>query len=400
MPRLTHTVRRVAAGTIIRDETVVEGSIIVTDEKHIPASETLPEDAAQTTPDPATESDLTASAPATPEGEAAAPEASAEPAEPPVSGEHGGSGESADPDVTFASVSDAFAAVTDGPDGVDEAAPPQYGVGPFSLREVALGGVWLVAFVASFFPIYGEIVGGRSVWNGGIDWVLTIGAPTAAVFLLLLRRLSPQGIRRVGSLGIDQFASVAFTVSMIIWLGTLWSSFVSLAGQRIFLATWVVWVEFILMLAGVLLTVFAPLFPTIGDDFRHRSEVPAHRFARPARPVVARPVAPRPVATAPVSGPVANGEPAAAAGPSSATAATVAETTTVVETVVEPAASQAFWALAPVERDVVDDAGRPIFTIGPTAWALVIEDRGDRFVVRHDDGRVGYLTDVSGVTRG
>ena len=65
-----------------------------------------------------------------------------------------------------------------------------------------------------------------------------------------------------------------------------------------------------------------------------------------------------------------------------------------------PAASQAFWALAPVERDVVDESGATIFTIGPTAWALVIEDRGDSFVVRHEDGRIGYLNDVSGVTRG
>jgi len=63
-------------------------------------------------------------------------------------------------------------------------------------------------------------------------------------------------------------------------------------------------------------------------------------------------------------------------------------------------AQQAFWALAPVERDVVDESGAPVFRIGPTAWALVIEDRGDSFVVRHEDGRIGFLTDVSGVTRG
>ncbi len=56
--------------------------------------------------------------------------------------------------------------------------------------------------------------------------------------------------------------------------------------------------------------------------------------------------------------------------------------------------------LAPVERDVVDENGAPLFRIGPTAWALVIEDRGDTYVVRHEDGRIGYLTDVSGVTRG
>ena len=72
---------------------------------------------------------------------------------------------------------------------------------------------------------------------------------------------------------------------------------------------------------------------------------------------------------------------------------------------VEPAAAtapqhQAFWALVPEERDIVDEIGIPVFRIGPSAWALVIEDRGEVFVVRHEDGRIGYLHDVSGVTRG
>ncbi|WP_454119187.1 hypothetical protein [Microbacterium lacticum] len=330
-------------------------------------------------------------------------------------------GSTPDPDVTFDPVGKAFAAFTDGPAAVDESAPPQYGVGPFSVREVVLGGIWVVAFIVSFFPIYN--VGGSSVWTAGIDWVLTIGVPTVAVFLLLLRRLSPQGIRRVGSLGIDQFASVAFTVSMVVWLGILWASFVSLAGQRLFYATWVVWVEFIVMLAGVLLTVFAPLFPTIGEDFRHRPEVPAHRVARPARPVVARPRTPRPApqsAAAPTSSATPVGEPSAYASPVAETTAITPLDTVAAGAAVDitpasdsappadsgtaeqsaPPASQAFWALAPVERDVVDEDGTPIFTIGPTAWALVIEERVDRFVVRHEDGRIGYLTDVSGVTRG
>lgn len=366
------------AGRIAGDETVVEGPIIVTDVNNTPQ------------PD---ETD-----------DRSVPEASA------------------DPDVTFDSVGEAFAAFTDGPDAVDETAPPQYGVGPFSIREAALGGAWVIAFIVSFFPIYS--VGSSSVWTAGIDWVLTIGVPTVAVFLLLLRRLSPQGIRRVGSLGIDQFASVAFTVSMVVWLGILWASFVSLAGQRLFYATWVVWVEFILMLAGVLLTVFAPLFPTIGDDFRYRPEVPAHRVASPARPIVARPQAPRPVHTAPAASAAPAAETAAPVGLSSADASPAADTTQIVpldtvaagvvvagdepveqveqdlDTQSAPAASQAFWALAPVERDVVDESGATIFTIGPTAWALVIEDRGDSFVVRHEDGRIGYLNDVSGVTRG
>ncbi len=310
-----------------------------------------------------------------------------------------------DPDTTFDSVAEAFAAMTDGPDGVDESAPPQYGVGPFSIREVTLGGVWLLAFIVSFFPIYGQVGAGVSVWSGGIDWILTIGVPTVAVFLLLLRRLSPQGIRRVGSLGIDQFASVAFTVSAVIWLGILWSSFVTLFNSRLFVATWVVWVEFILMLAGVLLTVFAPLLPTVGEDFRHRTEVPAHRFASPARPIVARPQTERPVPAdlSPYAG-VATAAPAATdsfvADDTFAPEYETAEVARTVEADPSPAASQAFWALAPEEREVVDETGTPLFTIGPTAWALVIEDRGDSYVVRHEDGRIGYLTDTSDVTRG
>lgn len=283
--------------------------------------------------------------------------------------------------------------------------PPQYGVGPFSVREVALGGIWLLAFIVSFFPIYGGFGSGVSVWNGGIDWVLTVGLPTAAVFLLVLRRLSPQGIRRVGSLGIDQFASVAFSVSTIIWLGILWSSFVSFAGGRVFIATWVVWVEFFLMLAGVFLTVFAPFIAPFNEDFRHRAETVAHRVARPARAVTARPTASVPAAAADPYASAAAAPYAAApteAYPPTQSFAPADEQQAVVadEMTTQQPATQAFWALAPVERDVVDENGTPLFRIGPTAWALVIEDRGDTFVVRHEDGRIGYLTDVSGVTRG
>lgn len=350
--------------------------------------------------------------------------------------------------------------------GVANDAPPQYGVGPFTIREVALAGVWLIAFVVSFFPVVGPIGLGPSVWSSGIDWVLTIGVPTVAVFLLVLRRLSPQGIRRVGSLGIDQFASVAFSVAAVIWLTTIWTSFITLADQRVFAATWVVWVEFILMLIGVALTVFAPIIPPFDQDFRGRPEVPAHRNARPVRPVSPRPAPSRPSAapahgagSAAPEGPSAPQAPVPQpTGPSAVAAetahldtheateprrgdqqteqpvdATADEAPTAVwepthtresyepvdtattkvepnaeqapEAAHEPAAAvpprhQAFWALVPEERDVVDEIGIPVFRIGPTAWALVIEDRGDVFVVRHEDGRIGYLHDVSGVTRG
>jgi len=354
---------------------------------------------------------------------------------------------------------------------VDAGIPPQYGVGPFSIREVALLGVWLLAFVVSFFSLYVEsqlsvfFGAGASVWSAGIDWILTIGVPTAAVFLIVLRRFSPGGIRRVGSLGIDQFAAVAFSVSAVLWLGMLWTTIARGVQTGLWLGSWVIWVETVLMLAGVFLTVFAPFVAPFHEDFEHRPEQPAHRAARAARPVVARPVTERsavaPAAPAygqaaggpaaygdqyaagqaaygdaaygaaaaeqPAGGPSPFGEYAggvtaeeafgagdAAAGDAAAAygrtsdgepgeADPFAPVTRVVETSAEDEPSpapQAFWALAPVERDVVDESGAPLFRIGPTAWALVIEDRGDSFVVRHEDGRVGYLTDVSGVTRG
>lgn len=307
--------------------------------------------------------------------------------------------------------SDARAAA--GAQGSRDADGP-YGVGPFTLREVSLIGVWLPAFIFSFFSVWVDARGASmllpfgSVWSSGIDWILTIGVPTVAVFLIVLRRFSPDGIRRVGSLAVDQFASVAFSVSAVVWLSMLWANVARGIQTGLWLSSWVVWVEFFLMMAGVFLTVFAPFIQPFDEDFRNRPEVPAHRNARPVRPVVARPFAPRVpkephTAPAPASRPEEDAAPAYAAG-----AAETGETSAFAPfeepqpdaAVSSPAASQAFWALVPVERDVVDEHGLPLFTVGPTAWALVIEDRGDSFVVRHEDGRVGYLHDVSGVTRG
>jgi hypothetical protein len=317
---------------------------------------------------------------------------------------------------------------------VSEDAPVQYGVGPFSIREVALGGVWLLAFVFSFFSI--STTRFDSVWTAGIWWILTIGIPTVAVFLIALRRLSPDGIRRVGSLGIDQFASVAFSVSALVWITWIWETvgFVIQGGPWV--RSWVIWVEAVLMLAGIVLTVLAPFIPVLGEDFRLRPEIAAHRNARPLRPVTKRP--PRERRPAPVTAaspndadPYASAAAGAYADPygSPYTAETgpqpnwtgehatqhpvdaghygsgstaEADRTAVYDAApaTEPVRHQAFWALAHQERDVVDETGAPVWRIGPEAWALVIEDRGDVFVMRHEDGRVGYLHDVRDITRG
>ena len=164
---------------------------------------------------------------------------------------------------------------------------PQYGVGPFTIREVAIVGLWAVAFLVSFFSVVQ--IPFRSVWMSGIDWVLPIGVPTVAVFLIVLRRFSPDGIRRVGSLGVDQFASVAFSVSSVIWLSYIWNTIATVIDDGPWYTTWVVWVELIVFLALVLLSVFAPFIAPFDEDFRGRPAAPAHRNARAVRAVVARP---------------------------------------------------------------------------------------------------------------
>jgi hypothetical protein len=435
------------------------------------------------------------------------------------------------------------------------AAAPQQGYFGFTLRELIIVGLWLLAFVLSFVPAAGSVLdSAATVWTMNGAWLLAIGVPTAAVFLIVLRRLSPEGIRRVGSLGIDQFASVAFSVALVNGGVLLWQQLDLVAAQRrSALITWPLWLELLFLLGLVVATVLATLIPGIREDFEGRTDTLAHRSANPVRPVFTRPRPVRargsvsdpqneddvdpgllhenevganahlsagttgaaiagaagyvpehhresflasaesseggvPVAAAesaeapvaadalteaipdfgaptiadataePVVPAAVEDEPATRADARRATASgsvpvvddavpgdddSVGPSTTddssaeaeavprdlsdtmtevlgdllepapaddvathAVDVVVEDAAaapsaqSQPFWALAPDIRAVHDARGDEIFTIGPDAWILVLEDRGGAFVVRHDDGRVGYLHDTDNMTRG
>lgn len=363
---------------------------------------------------------------------------------------------------------------------------PEYGILGFTLRELVILGAWAVSFIVSFFPV---LTGGASVWTSGIDWILTIGVPTAAVFLVVLRRLSPEGIRRVGSLGIDQFASVAAAVAGTAWAQVLWHQVTASLDTGVLLVGWVPIVAQIAALVLIAATVFAPLIPRLREDFEGRMETLAHRNADPVRPVIHRP-RPRPAAAVDAPAEETDGpdevEPAAAsdsvasvdtiadvASDADADATRVIEVGPVVDapdpharqegtsytdpigalheifesngTVVpgdsgdrtehrdrtegdddvvgdtthsrgeadallrrnrteyaRPVGSDAqpFWILASTERDVLDERGQPLYRIGPSAWTLVIEDRDGAYVVRHDDGRIGYLHDLTDITKG
>jgi len=391
-------------------------------------------------------------------------------------------------------------------DGVlyDEEVTPEFGILGFTLRELLIVGVWLLSFVFSFFPLIGDL----SLWGVGIQWVLPIALPTVAVFLLVLRRFSPDGIRRVGSLGIDQFASVAFSVSAVVWIGSLWLAISALVSGGVWTLPWNGVALAITSVALVILTVFAPIIPGLKEDFHGRLVTLAHRNANPVRPVIARP-RPEPAITDTVEEPsrvpatsdelevseesetqtdvivdssalplvidrdvelsghqatdeiarfdLAEHVPLTAHASGGGIGTTPGESaedyvpsysrrsrnqepeivsdTGSIESLLETAATyktstpeeepeplilegvtdadleatnpratapaaQPFWILAPSERDVHDERGEPLFRIGPSAWALVIEDRGGAFVVRHDDGRIGYLHDISDITKG
>ncbi len=403
-------------------------------------------------------------------------------------------------------------------DGVlyDDEVTPEYGILGFTLRELLIVGVWLVMFVVSFFPLGWS----STIWSQGIAWILPVGVPTIAVFLVVLRRFSPDGIRRVGSLGIDQFASVASSVAAVWWAQQLWGYLAVEMATGLGTVVWVPWVQLVLALALVTLTVFAPLIPGLAEDFHGRLVTLAHRNANPVRPVIARPRTERPETTPAVSeatdaaaegsvaeeAPIAHPAPAVASVPAldvelsgeqatdevaridlaaqvplaahasgggTGTSETTADEeympnysrrsrgedivsdTASIEELIAPATApvideaaaeegtaddgaagtgvldaepvgddtvddepvsvhdvrtrahqtiaetaQPFWILAPTDRDVHDERGDVIFRIGPNAWALVIEDRGGAYVVRHDDGRIGYLHDIADITKG
>ncbi|MFD5215198.1 hypothetical protein [Microbacterium sp. NPDC058345] len=415
----------------------------------------------------------------------------------------------------------------DAEDGVlyEEQVQPEYGILGFTLRELLIVAVWTLAFITSFFPV---APGAATVWVQGISWILSIGVPTVAVFLLVLRRFSPDGIRRVGSLGIDQFASVAFSVAAVVWAQALWNAVAATIAVGVYLVGWVTVFETVAFLGLVVLTVAAPLVPRLREDFHGRLETLAHRNANPVRPVIARPRPERgpddtpapaaggtrttPDAADALSGDARAGEGTDAPSPDADASRAdrrdpdvtaviepvpqnlpEAETTNAadqprVETALNVAAGESsdaaapvdghmttqdlreifaidaptgelpdeqsapdataeqisagdhvsggdtgttrtadhqpayarrngqdaaeqggagadpmpgpFWILAGSERDVHDEHGRPLFRIGPRAWALVIEDRGGAYVVRHDDGRIGYLHDLTNITKG
>ncbi|WP_346957835.1 hypothetical protein [uncultured Arthrobacter sp.] len=154
--------------------------------------------------------------------------------------------------------------------------------GPFTVRDLTVFGSTLVLFIASLIPMFAARY---NLWNLGSLFFLGLGVllPVIVAALFVARRVSPGTKIRIGSLSIDQFASVVASFSLAFF----------------FLATAGAFVPSLLLgLVGALglftATVLARLIPSLGGDFLHRAEAPAHVVAREAAVPVRKPRAPKP----------------------------------------------------------------------------------------------------------
>jgi hypothetical protein len=164
-------------------------------------------------------------------------------------------------------------------DGVSEAV-----AGPFTVRDVAVALSVVLLFLASV--LHTAVIQGIGLnqWNSSnlFRLGLSILLPAMVLVLFIIRRLAPKTKLRIGSLSVDQFASVVASFTAGYFFLTLVSAF-SLSAT----------IGFIGSLGLLAATVCARWIPQFRADFAGRLETPAHPIARDAVP--ARAKAPKPV---------------------------------------------------------------------------------------------------------
>ncbi|MGW9403494.1 hypothetical protein ACWGQ2_05915 [Arthrobacter sp. NPDC055585] len=170
--------------------------------------------------------------------------------------------------------------------------------GPFGLRDVVVGSAVLVMLIGSVLPF--AIGTGRNLWTAFSLFYVGIGIimPLIVAGLFIARRLAPSARLRVGSLSLDQFASVIAVLAAIFFF--LQIVYVFSIGSLLGL------IGSVALLAA---TTFAPHIPPFAAEFSDRSEIPAHPVAREAKPLIR---VPKP---APAPKPDAAGAPAGASAP-------------------------------------------------------------------------------------
>jgi hypothetical protein len=154
-------------------------------------------------------------------------------------------------------------------------------LGPFTIRDLAVFGSTLILFVGSLIPMFASRY---NLWNLGSLFFLGLGIllPLIVTALFVARRLTPASKLRIGSLSIDQFASVVASFAL---------AFFFLAGAETYEPA--VLVSLIGSLGLLAATVLARFIPFLAGDFLDRAEAPAHVVARESAVPFRKPSAPK-----------------------------------------------------------------------------------------------------------
>ncbi|WP_146360710.1 hypothetical protein [Arthrobacter yangruifuii] len=162
-------------------------------------------------------------------------------------------------------------------------------VGPFGLRDTVVLGSVLVMLVGSILPFFTVTRLGfeenLNLWNAFPLFFVGIGIllPLLVAGLFAGRRLAPGMKPRVGSLSLDQFASVTAVLAVIFFFLQTVTNF-SVGAM----------VALIGSLGLFVSTTLAPHLPFFAREFKNRPEAAAALTARDALPLRPRPSRPKP----------------------------------------------------------------------------------------------------------
>ncbi|GAA1777366.1 hypothetical protein GCM10009712_26320 [Pseudarthrobacter sulfonivorans] len=167
------------------------------------------------------------------------------------------------------------------PAGAKPGTTNQAVLGPFTIRDLTVFGATLVLLVASLLPIF---FGRFNLWNAGSLFFLGLGIvlPLIVTALFAARRLAPATKVRIGSLSVDQFASVVASFALAFF-------FVSAAAAYV-PSLLVGLVGSVILFAATVLSRFIPFF---SGDFLGRDETTAHVVARESAVPLPKPHTPK-----------------------------------------------------------------------------------------------------------
>ena len=224
------------------------------------------------------------------------------------------------------------------PAGAKPGTTNQAVLGPFTLRDLTVFAATFILLVASLLPIF---FGRFNLWNAGSLFFLGLGIvlPLIVTALFAARRLTPATKVRIGSLSVDQFASVVASFALAFF-------FVSAAAAYV-PSLLVGLIGSVVLFVGTVLSRFIPYF---AGDFLGRDESPAHVMARDSAvplPKPHTPKEPKPAAS-PVPAASAPAAPSASAAPAArpATAAAAAFPAPTAAAAVSSAPEVSEWSAA------------------------------------------------------